>query len=118
MLPGFIYICGWDVVEDKLDFSTLIEADKVVDRTNHSYTLWAQTLEGRYYWTPKLRTFLEMLALYPVNATAPGVGPQYYAHPGVTYFVTDDLQLDFHVYIGLNRHATDFFGGPGLSVRY
>jgi hypothetical protein len=118
VLPGFIYACGWDVVEDTLDVSTLIEADKVVDRFNNSYMQWAQTLEVRYYWTPKFRTFLEMLALYPANATAPGVGPQYYAHPGMTYFVTNDLQLDFHVYIGLNRHATDFFGGPGLSVRY
>jgi hypothetical protein len=118
VLPGIIYLYGWDIVENKLDFSGLFEADKVVDQSNNSYTQLAQTLEVRYYWTPKIRTFLEMLALYPVNATAPGVGPQYYAHPGFTYFVTNDLQLDFHVYIGLNRHATDFFGGPGLSVRY
>jgi len=118
VLPGIIYLYGWDVVENKLDFSGLFEADKVVDHSNNSYTQLAQTLEVRYYWTPRFRTFLELLALYPVNATAPGVGPQYYAHPWVTYFVTNDLQLDFHVYIGLNRHATDFFGGPGLSVRY
>ena len=28
------------------------------------------------------------------------------------------IQLDAHLFIGLSRHAIDFFGGPGLSVRY
>jgi hypothetical protein len=32
--------------------------------------------------------------------------------------VTNDIQLDAHVFIGLNKHAIDFFGGPGLSIRY
>ncbi len=118
VLPGIIYSYGWDVIEEKLTVSGLTEADKVFDGVDNTYTQLAQTVEARYSWTPKFRTFIELLALMPVNATAPGIGPQYYAHPGMCYLVTDNLQLDFHVFIGLNRHATDYFGGPGLSVRY
>jgi hypothetical protein len=118
VLPGAIYSFGWDVVEEKLDLSGLIEADKVVDAAGNAYVQLAQTAEVRYWWTPKFRTFLEWVALYPTAARTPGIGPQYYIHPGMTYFVTNDIQLDAHVFIGLNKHSVDFFGGPGLSVRY
>ena len=117
-LPGAIYLAGWDIIEEKLDCSTLVEFDKVVSDAGNSYVQMAQTAEVRYWWTPKFRTFLEWVALYPTAARSPGVGPQYYIHPGWTYFVTNDIQLDAHVFIGLSRHSTDFFGGPGLSIRY
>jgi hypothetical protein len=117
-LPGVIYAAGWDVIEEKLDLSALIEADKVVGDAGNPYVQIAQTAEIRYWWTPRFRTFLEWVALYPMAARSPGVGPEYYIHPGWTYFVTNDIQLDAHVFIGLNKHAIDFFGGPGLSIRY
>ncbi len=118
VLPGIIYLYSWDMLEDRLSFSGLIEADRAVDVAAHPYLQMAQTLEVKYAWTPKFKTFLEWVALYPMGAVAAGVGPQYYIHPGTTYYVTKNFQLDAHVFIGLNQHATDFFGGPGLSIRY
>ena len=39
-------------------------------------------------------------------------------HPGLTYRVTPNLQLDLRAGVGLNRHADDFFAGSGFAVRY
>jgi hypothetical protein len=117
-LPGAIYVYGWDIIEEKLDFGGLFEADKVVSDSGIPYVQMAQTLEVRYWFNSKFRTFLEWVALYPTAARTPGVGPEHYIHPGLTYFVTNDIQLDAHVFIGLNKHSVDFFGGPGLSIRY
>ena len=118
MLPGLIYLFSWDTLEDRLSLSGLIEADRAVDGAAHPYVQMAQTLEVKYAWTPRFKTFVEWVALYPTGATDSAVGPQYYIHPGVLFLVTKNLQLDAHVFIGLNAHATDFFGGPGLSIRY
>lgn len=118
MLPGFIYLFSWDVIESRLSLSGLVEADRAVDDADHPYVQFAQTLELKYAWTPRFKTFVEWVALYPTGAIAPTAGPQYYIHPGVMFLVTKNLQLDAHIYLGLNAHAVDFFGGPGVSVRY
>jgi hypothetical protein len=118
VLPGVIYLFSWDLIKDRLFLSGLIEADRVVDHSDHFYVQVAQTLNLKYAWTRRFRTFLEWVALYPESAIDPGVGPEQYIHPGMTYFVTDNIQLDAHLFIGLNEHAIDFFGGPGFSIRY
>jgi hypothetical protein len=131
MLPGIIYSYGWDIIKDKLDLSGLIEADKVISTHKgkehvplsagidvSSYTQIAHTWEVRYAWTPKLRTFAEWIALFPSGANDTATGPQYYIHPGMTYLITKDMQIDAHLFIGMNKHAIDFFGGPGFSIRY
>lgn len=117
-LPGIIYSYGWDIIKDKLDVSSLIEADKVVNPQQCSYTQIAHTWEVRYAWTPQLRTFAEWVALFPSGANDAVTGPQYYIHPGMTYLITKDMQIDAHLFIGMNKHAIDFFGGPGFSIRY
>jgi hypothetical protein len=118
VLPGAIYLFGWDIGETGWELSGLIEADRAVDHADHAYVQVAQTLEVIYKWTKRTKTFVEWVALYPTGAIAPDALPQYYIHPGIMYLVSNNIQLDFHMFIGLNKPATDFFGGPGMSIRF
>ena len=113
-----IYLYSWDVGKTGLEPAGLIEADKAVDHIGHPYVQMAQTLEAKYTWMKRTKTFVEWVAFYPTGAVAPDTLPQYYIHPGITYFVSNNIQLDAHLFIGLNKPATDFFGGPGLSIRF
>jgi hypothetical protein len=118
MLPGIIYAYAWETIKDRLWFSGLIEADRIIDASNHTNVQIAQTAEVKLALTKRLRTFTEFVALMPSIATGPGVGPQYYIHPGAAFFLTNNIQLDAHIFFGLNAKAVDYFGGPGISVRY
>jgi hypothetical protein len=118
MLPGVIYLFSWQLIEDRLFLSGLIEADRVVDDSGHFYAQLAQTINVKCAWTHRFRTFVEWVGLYPDSAVDSGVGPQHYIHPGMTIFVTNNIQLDAHISFGLNEHAIDFYGGSGLSIRY
>jgi hypothetical protein len=126
MLPGVIYLFSWEFGErltpsgviKPWSLSGLIEADRAVDDSKHYYVQVAQTVEVNYEWTRRFSTFVEWLGLYPAGAIDSGVGPQLYIHPGMRFLISNNIQLDAHLFIGLNEHAIDFFGGPGFSFRY
>lgn len=118
MLPGIIYSYAWEAIKDRLWLSGLIEADRVIDASSHTNVQIAQTAEVKLALTKRLKTFTEFVALMPAIATGPGVGPQYYIHPGALLLLTNNIQFDVHIFFGLNAKAVDFFGGPGISIRY
>ena len=126
MLPGAIYLFSWEFGERDTprgvikpwSIGGLIEADRAIDDSDHFYVQVAQALNLKYQWTRRFSTFVEWVGLYPAGANDPGVGPQHYIHPGVLLLISNNIQLDFHVFIGLNEHAINFFGGPGLCFRY
>lgn len=118
MLPAVTYLFGWDFGETRWGLSGFFEAARLPDDSDHYYVQVAQGMNLRYQCTRRFAIFTEWVGLYPASAIDPGIGPQHYIHPGVLYLVSNNIQLDAHVFIGINEHAIDFFGGPGLSLRF
>lgn len=54
--------------------------------------------------------------LAPIDTDA--ARTEHYFDGGVTYRVTNDLQLDVRAGTGLNDAAADVFGGGGAVVRF
>ncbi len=59
--------------------------------------------------------YLEYFGFYPAGGAT---GAENYADAGVTFLLTDDVQLDARVGMGLNGRAEDFFCGAGVAIRF
>jgi len=59
-------------------------------------------------------TYVEYFGLFPAEQEP----TQHFVNGGVTFLVTENLQLDARVGAGLNESADDFFAGAGLSWRF
>ena len=57
--------------------------------------------------------YLEYHGSYPE-----GQGPAHNLNSGMTWLVSNDLQLDVNGGVGLNKRASDFFVGVGISYRF
>jgi hypothetical protein len=60
--------------------------------------------------------YLEYFGLYTFGRNSNF--PENYVDGGFTFLLSNDIQLDARAGKGLNDHATDFFSGVGLSVRF
>ena len=47
-----------------------------------------------------------------------GRGPEHYLDVGLTYLLTNRIQLDVWAGIGLNDRADDYFVGGGISMLF
>lgn len=74
------------------------------------------TLALSYDLLNGLGAYLEYFGFYPVDAPA-GEEDTHYLSPGLTLAVTQDLQLDLRLGVGLNDEADDFFSGVGFAFR-
>lgn len=118
VLPGFIYLFSWAIGESPWSISGLFEMDKAVDDSRQYYAQFAQTFEVKYQVTKRFSVFAEGVALYPLGVRSPDVTSQFYVNPGFIYWISNNIQVHAHVFIGLNREAIDYFGGPGVAFRY
>jgi hypothetical protein len=60
--------------------------------------------------------YLEYFGLYTLGRNSNF--PENYVDGGFTFLLSNDIQLDVRAGKGLNDHASDFFSGVGLSVRF
>lgn len=67
-------------------------------------------------WTPEFRTFLEVAGRQ--FASKANGGNVLTLDAGVTYLLSDDLQIDAAVARGLNKNTADLQFGLGVSVRF
>lgn len=68
-----------------------------------------------YSLTDQLGVFVEYYGLYPNDK---GTDCAHTVNGGFTYLITDNLQLDWRIGMGLNEEADDFLTGVGLSWRF
>jgi hypothetical protein len=66
--------------------------------------------------TSRLGAYGEWFALF--RAGSEDDRPQHYLDGGVTFLVTEDLELNWRTGFGINDRAQDFFTGVGFSVRF
>ncbi len=118
VLPGFIYLVSWKIGDSPWSITSLVEMDKAMDDSRQYYAQFAQTFEVKYQVNKRFSVFAEGVALHPLGARSPDVTSQFYVNPGFIYWISNNIQVHAHVFIGLNRGATDYFGGPGMAFRY
>jgi hypothetical protein len=102
-LPG-----GWGM-------GLMTEVDFVDDGDDGYDTEWVNSITFSHDLTERLGGYVEFVA---VTGTAPGFEWQAQADVGLTYGVTDNIQLDCGCNFGLTRSAPDFQPFAGISLRF
>jgi Putative MetA-pathway of phenol degradation len=132
LLPGVNWLYGWDFTKrwslsgstqaykatDLVPLPTSRGGTRSDDSSTHSFIVVAQSFSMEYEVTDKLTPYLEWFALFPSGAMDATKTPQHYSDTGFTYKVTPNIQLDGRIGFGLTPHATGFFAGSGLSLRF
>lgn len=68
-----------------------------------------------YALTDKLSFFFEYFGIYP---NSPHSDCQHNINGGPVILITDNIQLDFGIGMGLNEESPDFFTNVGISIRF
>ena len=64
--------------------------------------------------TETIASYLEYFAFFPVNQ---GIKSEHYLNGGFTYSVTDNLQFDIRLGLGLSKNSDDLFTGVGFALK-
>lgn len=115
VLPGLNWIYGWDITERLSAGGQTQLNQKLDDVTNDPYAEFSQSFTMGLDWTDRFGSYTEWFVLSPDGADSNHA--QNYFDGGMTFLVTDNVQLDARAGVGLNEAADDLFTGVGLSVR-
>ena len=100
---------------EKFSLGTMLETDFVYDEESRSYeSEFVHSVVLGFSLTAKLAAYLE----YVGTAGTSNFEYAAFADAGFTCGVTDDLQLDAGVRVGLNDAAEDFGVFAGFSIRF
>ena len=102
-LPG-----GWDL-------GMMTEADFVSNERGDYDTEWLNSITLSHDLTKQLGAYVEFVA---VVGTAPGFDWQGQVDVGLTFGLTDDIQLDCGCNFGVTKSAPDFQPFAGISIRF
>ena len=75
----------------------------------------AASVSMGYSWTDWMGSFVEYFGIYPNDR---GSDCAHTVNGGFTFPITDNLQFDVRVGVGLNEEADDLFAGSGLAIRF
>lgn len=113
--PSLRAVAEWDLPNDySVGVMPGLLADRNADGKRYVAGIFAVTL-GKA-WTPALRGFVELAGQR--LTTRKNGGSVVTLDAGVTYLLSDSVQLDFSVARGLNASTPDFQWGMGVSVRF
>ena len=116
VLPGFNFAYSWKL-NDWLELECNTQLNRRRDDVSHFYTEFIQTVNFEYELTETVGAFTEWFVFVPSGAVS--AETQHYFHGGFVYFVNNNIQLDIHSAVGLNRAADNLaFTGVGFSIRY
>ena len=114
-LPGVNWLYGWDVTEIiSMGGQTQVNR-RLDDETGEPYSEFSQSWTINYSLADRLGGYTEWFCLAPDGADTNH--NENYFDGGLTYKLTDNVQLDARAGVGLNAAATDLFTGVGLSIR-
>ncbi len=115
-LFGVNWLYSW-VLSDSVSLAGSTQFNRSVDGgTANKYTQWAQSVALGKSITDRFGGYLEWYAFFPDGADTDGV--EHYLNGGFSYLISDNVQWDIRVGLGLNDRAQDFFTGTGLSIRF
>lgn len=114
-LPGLAWMYGWGVI-DWISIGGMTEGNRALDSiTGQPYVEYSQSWSIGYDLTEPLGAYTEWYVLAPDGADFDHT--QNYFDAGLTYLVSDNLQLDVRYGVGLNEAADDYFAGAGVTWR-
>lgn len=115
VLPGFNLAYSWKV-NDLIEIECNTQMNRRHEDGDHFYTEAIQTVNIEYDLSRRWGAFTEWIVFVPSGAVS--AQTQHYFHGGFVYFVTNNVQLDIHSAVGLNKAADDLaFTGVGFSIR-
>ena len=116
VLPGLNWLYGWDISEF-LSFAGSTQANVEIEEANDGkFVEFAQSLTIGYTLAEKVGAYTEWFMLTPIGA--PSVRTEHYLDGGLTYRVTNNLQLDIRAGKGVSGASIDYFLGTGAVVRW
>ncbi len=115
VLPGANWLYSWDLNDFVSTAGSTQFNSSVDDVSGDDYTEWAQSWTVGYSLSDKVGAYAEWFAFFPHSAET--ARPQHYGNGGFTYLISDNVQWDIRVGVGLNDAANDYFVGTGLSIR-
>jgi hypothetical protein len=116
VLPGINWLYGWDINE-QYAFGGSTQYNLSVDEFTRSlHGEFAQSFTIGRSWTERLHSYVEWFLLTPVGADSEGT--EHYFDGGLTYLLTENLQLDIRIGKGVSADATDYFTGAGVVIRF
>ena len=117
LMPGLNWVYSWEVT-DCLSIAGSTQGNRARDDAGEAYTEFAQSAAIGVGLTDRWGAYAEWFAFFPHSAIDPSAKPEHYFNGGFTYLLTNDIQFDIEAGVALNRHAEDFFGATGLSIRW
>ncbi len=114
-LPGVNWLYGWDVTDFIATGGSTQVNRRLDDETGDPYAEFAQSWTIGYSLADRVGAYTEWFCLAPDGADSNH--NENYFDGGVTFLVTDNVQLDARAGVGLNEAAADMFSGLGLSIR-
>lgn len=114
-LPGVNWLYGWDVTEFIATGGQTQVNRRLDDATGEPYAEFSQSWTINYSLADRLGGYTEWFCLAPDGADTNH--NENYFDGGLTFLLTDDVQLDARAGVGLNDAAADMFTGVGLSIR-
>ena len=113
---GVNYLYSWELPCDwGLGGSTGFFTDTDTD-AGDDFVVWFQSVALGIPINDCWGAYVEYFGLYESERT--GNVDQHFLNAGFTYLVSNDVQLDILVGLGLNDDADDFFTGAGASFRF
>ncbi len=105
---------GWDLSEVVSVSTNLIWSSIKDDALDERFSEWGVSLALGYVLSDRWGAYLEYFGAYPSG----GRDTEDFVNAGLTYLISNDLQLDARVGYGLNDRDDDFFVGVGTAVRW
>jgi len=116
VLPGFNLAYSWKL-NDWIELECNTQLNRRRDDLSHFYTEFIQTANIEYDLTDRIGAFTEWIVFVPSGSLS--AQTEHYFHGGFVYLLSNDVQIDIHSAIGLNRPADNLaFTGMGLSFRF
>lgn len=116
VLPGFNLAYSWKL-NDWIELECNTQLNRRRDDFSHFYTEFIQTANVEYDLTDRIGAFTEWIVFVPSGSLT--AQTEHYFHGGFVYLLSNDVQIDIHSAIGLNRPADNLaFTGMGLSFRF
>jgi hypothetical protein len=115
VLPGMNWLYGWDIFEWLSMAGTTQVNMAVDDESQDKFLEFAQSWTFGYTLTESWGAYTEWFAIVPSGAET--IQTEHYFDAGLTYRVTNNLQLDVRIGKGVSSNALDYFAGTGIVVR-
>lgn len=114
-LPGLAWLYGWDL-NDWISLGGMTQGNRALDSiTGRPYLEFSQSWSFGYDLSEHFGAYTEWYVISPDGADFDHC--QNYVDAGVTYLLSDNLQLDIRYGVGLNEAADNYFAGAGVTWR-